>query len=241
MTEDSLKNRAEEIMVAVDRDLQQLDSSKASATLAEVDTKANAIMKTLFNTVSDVDLEAAARRVEEYKKKYPDISSAELTQILIREKCRRTGTVGAVTSGAGLIPGLGTAAAVTLGVAADIGATFKLQAELVLEIAAVYDYPLTEQEKQQLVLLITGVSAGTTALTRRAGQTVAVKVGEKVAERAVGKTILKALPVVGVIASAGTNVLSTYVIGQRADVFVHATLASLVVSKRQHYFSPRHA
>ena len=139
MTEDSLKNRAEEIMVAVDRDLQQLDSSKASATLAEVDTKANAIMKTLFNTVSDVDLEAAARRVEEYKKKYPDISSAELTQILIREKCQRTGTVGAVTSGAGLIPGLGTAAAVTLGVAADIGATFKLQAELVLEIAAVYD------------------------------------------------------------------------------------------------------
>ena len=59
MTEDSLKNRAEEIMVAVDRDLQQLDSPKASATLAEVDTKANAIMKTLFNTVSDVDLEAA--------------------------------------------------------------------------------------------------------------------------------------------------------------------------------------
>ncbi len=219
MTEDSLKNRAEEIMVAVDRDLQQLDPSKTSAVLAEVDTKANAIMKTLFNTVSDVDLEAAVRRVEEYKDKYPDVSSSELTQILIREKCQRTGTVGAVTSGAGLIPGLGTAAAVTLGVAADIGATFKLQAELVLEIAAVYDYPLTEHEKQQLVLLITGVSAGTTALTRRAGQTVAVKVGEKVAERAVGKTILKALPVVGVIASAGTNVLSTYVIGQRADAY----------------------
>lgn len=219
MPDKSLKHHAEEIMEAVDQDLKQLDSGKASVTLREVDTRADKIMKTLFNVVSDVDLAAAARRVEELKAKNPDAGPRDLAQILIREKCRRTGAVGAVTSGAGLVPGLGTAAAVTLGVAADIGATFKLQAELVLEIAAVYEYPLSEQEKEQLVLVITGISAGTTTLTRRAGQTVSIKVGEKVAERAVGKTILKALPVVGVIASAGTNVLSTYIIGQRADAY----------------------
>ncbi len=219
MTEKSLKNQAEEIMVAVDRDLQQVDTSKTATTLAEVDSKANSVMKTLFNVVSDVDLEAAAGRTKELQEKYPNASPPELAQILIREKCQRTGAVGAVTSGAGLIPGLGTAAALTLGVAADIGATFKLQAELVLEIAAAYDYPLSEQEKQQLVLVITGISAGTSVLTRRAGQTLTVKVGEKFAERAVGKTILKALPLVGVIASAGTNVLSTYIIGHRADTY----------------------
>jgi hypothetical protein len=206
-------------MVAVDRDLQQFDAAQTETTLAEVDSKANAIMKTLFNVVSDVDLEAAAERVKKLKKKYPEALPSELSQMLIRDKCQRTGTVGAVTSGTGLVPGLGTATAVTLGVATDIGATFKLQAELVLEIASVYDYPLTEQEKQQLVMLITGLSAGTSVLTRRAGQAVAVKIGEKVAARAVRKTVLKALPVVGVIASAGTNVLSTYVIGQRADAY----------------------
>jgi hypothetical protein len=214
MEEKSLKNQAEEIIVAVDRDLQKIDS-KAPTVRDDVNTKANAIMEKLFGVVSDVDLGAATTRVKALKAQYPEASSEELAQRLIREKCQRTGAVGAVTSGAGLIPGIGTAAAVTLGVAADIGATFKLQAELVLEIAALYDYPLTEEEKQRLVMFITGLSAGTTALARRAGQAAAVKAGEKIA----AKSVLKALPIVGVIASAGTNVLSTYIIGQRADAY----------------------
>jgi hypothetical protein len=219
MTEKSLKTQAEEIMVAVDRDLQQAAKSKTPATLKEVDSKANVIAKTIFNAISDVDIEAATERVKKLKEKYPNASPEELSQRLIREKCQRTGAVGAVTSGTGLVPGLGTAAAVTLGVAADIGATFKLQAELVLEIAAVYDYPLTEQEKQRIVMLITGLSAGTSALARRAGQTMSIKIGEKLAERTIQKTVMKALPIVGVVASAGTNVLSSYIIGQRADAY----------------------
>jgi hypothetical protein len=215
MAEPSLKNQAEEIMIAVDRDLQQVNESKALALQQEVDSKANAIMNTLFGVINDVDIQAATERVNALKKKYPQATPQELAQKLIRDKCQRTGTVGAVTSGAGLIPGIGTAAALTLGVAADIGATFRLQAELVLEIAALYNYPLTNAEKQQLVLLITGLSAGTSALARKAGQMLAVELTEKLAEKAV----LKALPVVGVIASAGTNALSTYVIGQRADAY----------------------
>jgi hypothetical protein len=219
MPESSLKAQAQEIMTAVGRDLAQLDQAAASTALTEVDSKANALVNTLFGVISDVDLQAATARVEKLREVHPQAASAELAQLLTREKCRRTGTVGAVTSGAGLIPGLGTAAALTLGVAADIGATFKLQAELVLEIAAVYNYPLTEQEKQHLVMFITGLSAGASALTRKAGQAAAVKIGEKVAERTIQKSVLKALPVVGVIASAGTNALSTYVIGQRADAY----------------------
>jgi hypothetical protein len=219
MAKKSLKAQAQEIMVAVDRDLQQAAESQPPATLQEVDSRANAIARSIFNAISDVDIEAATERVKKLKEAYPEASPSELSQKLIREKCQRTGTVGAVTSGTGLIPGLGTAAAVTLGVAADIGATFKLQAELVLEIAAVYDYPLTEQEKQRLVMLITGLSAGTSALARRARQTMAVKVGEKLAEKTIQKMVMKALPVVGVVASAGTNVLSSYVIGQRAEAY----------------------
>jgi hypothetical protein len=215
MDDKSLKNQAQEIMTAVDHDLQVVNGSKALALQQEVDSRANAIMNTLFGVIHEVDIQAATQRVRAAQAKYPEVTPQELAQKLIREKCQRTGAVGAVTSGASLIPGIGTAAALTLGVAADIGATFKLQAELVLEIAAVYDYSLTETEKQQLVLLITGLSAGTGALARKAGQMIAVELSEKFAEKA----FLKALPVVGVIASAGTNALSTYIIGQRADAY----------------------
>ncbi len=213
--EKSLKDQAEEIMVAVRHDLDQASSESRAVTLKAVDNKADALMETIFGVVSNVDIEAATTRVQALRQQNPDLPKPELVQRLIRDKCQRTGTVGAVTSGAGLIPGLGTAAALTLGVAADIGATFKLQAELVLEVAAAYDYPLNEAEKQRIVMLITGLSVGTSALARRAGQAASLKIGERFAEKA----LLKALPVVGVIASAGTNVLSTYIIGQRADAY----------------------
>ena len=217
-TETPLKKQAEEIMVAVDQELEAVET-KALALQDEFEAQSNALFKTIFGVINDIDMEAAGQRVKALRQKYPEAAPAELSQKLIAEKGKRTGTVGAVTSGAGLIPGIGTAAAVTLGVAADIGATFKLQAELVLEIAAVYDYPLTEKEKQQIVLFITGLSAGTTALTRKAGQAMAVKVGEKLAARSAQKAFTKALPVAGMLASAGTNVLSTYLIGQRADAY----------------------
>jgi hypothetical protein len=214
MAQDSLKNQAEEIMEAVNRELQTVQSNVPAAQ-DEVDHKANVLMNTLFGMVSKVDLKEAEERVRAMREEYPDASPEEIVQKLIREKCRRTGTVGAVTSGAALIPGLGTAAAMTLGVAADIGATFKLQAELVLEIAAAYDHPLTDEEKQRAVMFITGLSAGTVAVTRRIGEKAALTIGEKYAEKA----IVKALPIIGVIGSAGTNVLSTYIIGQRADAY----------------------
>ena len=218
MKDTPLKEQAEEIIDAVEHNLQTVDSQPLSVQEA-VDSKANAIAKTIFNVISDVDLDAATARAEALKRKYPKATKAELSQRLIREKCERTGTVGAVTAGAGIIPGIGTAAVITLGTAADIGVTFKLQAELVLELAALYDHPLNEEEKQRLVMVITGISAGTTVLARKAGQNITMKVGEKFAERAAGRTLLKAIPWVGIVASAGTNVLSTYVIGQRADTY----------------------
>jgi hypothetical protein len=214
MTEPSLKSQAQEIMTTVDRELQTVDS-KPPGVQKEVDDVATALMKKLFGVIHDVDIAAAAGRVTVLREKYPGETPEQLSQRLIRDKLQRTSTVGAVTSGAALIPGIGTAAALTLGVAVDIGATFRYQAELVLEIAAVYDYPLTESEKQHLVLLITGLSAGTSALTRKAGTKIATEVGERFAEKA----IVKALPIIGVIASAGTNALSTYIIGQRADAY----------------------
>lgn len=210
----SLKDQAEEIAAAVNSDIEDLERD-ASQRRQVVDGKAHEVLETLFKAVSDVDLAAAGKRVEALKLDRPEATSSELVRRLIQQKCQATAAVGAVTSSAGLMPGLGTATAVVLGVAADLGATFKLQAELVLEIAALYNYPLTDSEKQRLVFLVTGLNAGTSALTRRVGRAASVKIGERMA----GKAVLKALPVVGIIASAGTNVLATYIIGQRADAY----------------------
>jgi mannose-6-phosphate isomerase len=210
----SMKSQAEELMTTLDRDVQEIED-KGLAIPREVNTQAETILDKIFGTIKEVDLQAAEKRVQYLRDKYPYESDPELVQRLIRSKCQQTGAIGAVTSGAGLIPGVGTAAAMTLGVAADIGATFKLQSELVLEIATVYDYPLSETEKQRIVMIITGISTGTTTLAFRTGEKVALRAGERFA----GKAVLKALPVLGVIASAGTNVMSTYVIGQRADAY----------------------
>ncbi len=211
---DSLKKQAENIVTAVEAGL-QLSEKQNTDLSPEAQQKSGALFNMLMKAVSDVDISAAGERVKTMQAKYPKASQEKIARKLIRQKCEQTATVGAVTAGAGLIPGVGTAAAIIVGTAADIGATFKLQAELALEIAHLYNYPLNNEEKQQLVLAITGISAGTSVALRRVGQRASLKLSETFAE----KSFIKALPVVGVLASAGTNVLSTYIIGQRADAY----------------------
>ena len=91
MEEKSLKNQAQKIIVAIDRDLQEVESKELTLQ-DEVNTRANAIMDGVFKVVSDVDLEAAAARVKALKEEFPDVSPEELSGKLIREKCRRTGS-----------------------------------------------------------------------------------------------------------------------------------------------------
>lgn len=175
----------------------------------------NFILKNINRFINKADAQAAAQTVETLKNEFPDASTEEIVDLLIRRKCQQAGAVGMVTSGASLIPGIGTVVSMTFGVAADIGMTFKLQAELVLEIAAAYEYPLDEADKQKIILAITGLSAGTEAALQKTGQVVATKASAQLAEKAAAK----AIPYLGVAASAGTNSVSTYVIGRRAQAY----------------------
>lgn len=173
------------------------------------------LVNQIVGAIDSVDEKAAAERVNELRKAQPDATPDDLVEVLIKQKCMQTGAVGAVTSGASVIPGVGTAAALTFGVAADIGMTFKLQAELVLEIAAVYGRELDPTEKRNTVLVVTGVSAGAEQLLKSAG----TRIAEEATERLAQKSVAKAIPVLGVAASAGANILSTYVIGRRAQAY----------------------
>jgi hypothetical protein len=173
------------------------------------------VMDRITKAISHADEAAAAQRVANLRASRPEATRAELVEILIRQKCLQTGAVGAVTSSASMIPGLGTIVSLTFGVAADIGLTFKMQAELVLEIAAAHGHQLSPTEKRNAVLIVTGISSGANKLLEKAGEQIAKKATERLAE----KSIAKAIPVLGVAASAGSNILSTYIIGQRANAY----------------------
>ena len=176
---------------------------------------ANALMERLAQVIDDTDEQAAMARVEALRRQRPLSSPSQLADKLIYDKCMQTAVIGAVSSGASVIPGLGSFASLTVGVAADISLTFKAQAELVIEIAALYNHPLAPDEKRRIVLLVTGASAGANAVARRTGRRIAVKTGEKFAE----KGIVKAIPFVGIGASAAANVAMTYAIGARAKAY----------------------
>lgn len=189
----------------------KVDDGQATAKSGILDKVAGYVV----SAINDADEQDAAARVQELRQRLPAAAADELAEVLIRQKCRQAGAIGAVTSGASIIPGLGTVAALTFGVAADIGLTFKLQAELVLEMAAAYEHPLTQAEKQRVVMLITGISAGANQVLNKVGREIA----ESATERLASKSLAKAIPVLGVAASAGTNVASTYIIGRRAQAY----------------------
>ncbi|HEY84609.1 MAG TPA: hypothetical protein G4N96_05815 [Chloroflexi bacterium] len=172
-------------------------------------------MDFITNSISDADEVAAAKRVAKLKKKLPNISNEDLADRLIKKKCLTTGAIGAFTSGVAVIPGVGQVAALTFGSAIDIGMTFKMQAELALEIAAAYEHQFDDAEKRNTVLLVTGVGMGAHRVAVKGGEKIAQKAAEKLATQAAAK----AVPFVGIGVSAGANVLTTYVVGQRGKAY----------------------
>ena len=191
----------------LERDLENAEPDKASFAKRAV-TK-------ILDAISDADADAAAVRVAKVRLNHPEDTDDELVERIIKAKAQQTAAVGAASSGALMIPVVGMLSAMTLGVAADITATFKLQAEMVLEIAAAYEFALDELDEQTVIFIVTGVSTGSNVVLNRVGEQLSVKIGERTAE----KWLAAALPFVGVALSSSSNALATYVIGQRARAY----------------------
>lgn len=174
----------------------------------------DALVDHTLRTVNDIDADLAAQRVADIRTQR-SLSGDALVEHLIRQKARQTGMVGAVTSAAALVPGLGNLTAFTIGVATDVGVTLRLQSELVMEIAAARGKTLSPAEARNALLVVTGVNMGAERLVNQAGR----KLAEKAAERFAGRAIVKAIPFVGIAVSAGANMVMTYVVGRRADAY----------------------
>lgn len=173
------------------------------------------IAATMLRGPTEADVAAAAARVAERRAAHPGRSTDALVADLIASTARRTAAVGAATAGAALVPGMGTLAALTLGTAADVGQTLRLQTQMVLDLAALRGAELTPTEARNAVLVVAGVSSASTIALNRAGRYAALRVGERITAR----WLLKAVPFVGMLSSSGTNALTTHVIGRRADVY----------------------
>jgi hypothetical protein len=162
-------------------------------------------------SVADTDKIEAQARVNALRSAYPDESRDALAERLIKRKCIQAGAVGAATTAASVIPGIGTVTSITLGIAADRAVTAKLHGELFLELLLLHDKTLSAEDERRALLLVTGVGAGVAQTLEAVGGRVASLANQGLARRVVSR----AIPVLSIASSAGMNVALTYLVGRR--------------------------
>lgn len=132
---------------------------------------------------------------------------------LLRRKCIRAASVGAMTAAAEAIPGLSQAFGLVFGELIDAQFLAAIQRELVEDTFALYGFKLPSSVHGMVVnkVQVFGAGAGIAgdALMRRGLQRTLGKLGSMVARRVA--------PVVSIVSSAFSNALVTYAIGKRAQ------------------------
>lgn len=188
-------------------------SAPSSTALMAVDN----VMRSLVGTIEEKHILAAQERVAALRIRHPQATPDQLASMVIRQKCIDTGAIGLASSVPGLIPGVGSMLVVSAGLMVDLRKTMEMQKELVLELAAIYDRPVTPADRRNLLLLVTGVDSGN-KLIAKAGSEAAAKITTRLSSKALSK----ALPVAGIVTSAAVNVVSTYLVGRRAQAYLRA-------------------
>jgi len=139
--------------------------------------------------ISPEDVQAiVSKHQAKYKEKNPTATHTEMQDTVARSITKRystlCGTVGAVSSLPGIIPGFGTVAAAVGGTSSDIIICMKLEVDMCMCLAQNYDWDITIEDAQYLSLLIAG---GATL------EKLGVKPGAKIASKAGVKLLRKYL------------------------------------------------
>ena len=167
----------------------------------------------LWDAVTHADREAAIARVERLRKSHPKAGRDAQHKMLVRSKCLQAGAVGALSALTGAIPGVGRLASFALGPLADTALVSVLQAELVLETFALYEFELPAGAEKMAVLGIAATNIGADEIAKRTGQVIAETLGKGLAAR----LLIKAWPLAKIGTAAATNIAVTYAIGSRAQ------------------------
>jgi hypothetical protein len=177
------------------------------------------VMQRMVGSISDSEIGKARLKVATMRSRRPGASDDAIANALIRQKCIETGVVAVLASAPALIPGIGSAIAVTAGLMVDVQKTVQMQKDLIIELATVYDHDLTELDRRNLLVLIAGVDSGN-KFAAKAGSELAAKATAKLATEAGSRLLVKAIPFAGIATSAGINLVSTYLVGRRAQAYL---------------------
>lgn len=169
------------------------------------------VVNRMVGDIQDHQIVAARERVATLRQQYPEATSGELADMLIRRRCIDAGLIGLASTAPALIPGVGSTVAMTAGMLIDVQKTMKIQRGLTLEIAAIQNRTLSPIDRRNLIMLVTGVDSSNKLLVKT-GTELATKFAARIGSR----LAIKALPVVGMATSAGVNVVGTYLVGHRA-------------------------
>ena len=165
----------------------------------------------------------------------PDADPAEIAWRRIRERARRTATIGAVTTLPAMVPGVGTALA-ALGLVADWRYVAEQQRDLVLEIAALFGVLPENPTEDVLALFLAG--AGAAFGGKAVGEAAIKTIAEQVAKRSLRRVI----PGAGAIMAGAVNYAATFAIG-RASIQRFAEEAGVqvrgIIPRSEHRAMPR--
>lgn len=181
----------------------------------------------LFNPFTMVNKDEVIKRVEKMKARHPGLSERELCELIIARKARLCGVSGAVTALPAVFPVVGTAVALIGGAALDMLAVGYLMAEMVLEMSAVYgrNLNLPGVSREAVWVMASAVGADTANKTMnkaavhgmsnpafvRLVQEIMLAMGVRTTQR----TVLRVIPLLGVVISGAVN----YVICRRIGKF----------------------
>lgn len=181
--------------------------------------------------------------VEKLKKAHPTKQEGEIRSLaskkIISNYSYFAAFAGGTTALAGIVPGIGTAVAITGGASADAVACMKFQIEMTMALATVYGHDILIEEEKRLCYLISGLGAlnqaakeGGKAVGSKAFVTLvqqhlkgatlqAVKeIFKKLGIIFVRKSLEKAIPFgIGVVIGFSANKGLTWYIGSKAQDF----------------------
>ncbi len=167
----------------------------------------------LWDAVRRTDRALAHKRVAKLRESFPGASRERLHRLLVRNKCLQAGAIGALTAITGAIPGIGRVASFALGPLADTAMVSALQAELVIEIFALYDAQMPEHGEKIAILAIAATNLGADEIAREASRWLTHQAGRWIGAR----WLKRAWPVANIATAAATNIAVTYAIGNRTQ------------------------
>jgi len=169
--------------------------------------------------MTDAPVKKTTRRKRAARKKTPSRQivarkshDAEF-MALLRRKCGRAATIGALTAGAEAIPGFGRAIGFLFGEALDATMLSGVQRELVEDTFAIYGVTPKTQSQRALLDKLHIVGAGASIATDTAIRGLV----RRSLGRAGSVLTYRFMPIAPIVTSALTNAAITYTVGKRAQ------------------------